>query len=127
MATKKEIVPLNLGNPDLLGHYLRLDAQIMALEKEKAAIADQIKGLVILIDGYDKSKKYVFDGLIITSHRLTNGINQVATFKAFSKPNLRNILFPYGVVFACGKDKDLAKEYGLLVSSYGDSPVIEVV
>lgn len=127
MAKAKEVIQLTLGNTDILTQYLMLDAQIKALEKAKAQLAGEIKATIVLIDGYDRTKKYEFDHLIRTSHRLTNELNQVQTFAAFKRPALRDVLFPTAVEFRAGKDKALAGAHGLLIRQYGESPVIEVL
>jgi hypothetical protein len=127
MAAKKKIVQLSLGNTDSVKKYLKIDRLIKKLTERKEKLADEIKTTIVLIDGYDKAKKYEFDKLIRTSHRVDNELNQIQTFAAFKKPALRDVLFPTAVTFAAGKDKALAEKHGLLIRKYGNSPVIEVL
>jgi hypothetical protein len=127
MAKAKETVQLSLGNTEVIQQYLKLDAQIKRLTKQKELLAAGIKGEIVVVDGYDEAVKYEWNGLIKSYHRKSYELDQQKTMAAFKKPALRDLLYPTAVLFKPGANKQKAINHGLLIEEYGDSPVIEVL
>lgn len=124
MATKKEIItldPKTFGR-NVLEDYARIDAEIKALEAEKELLKAMIhKNLEAT---FDPTKSYKCNNFSFTARELWE-CDQQATFAAMEKAATRKILYPSAVLFKPGKDKDLAKSYGLLTMTYSN-PVIKV-
>jgi hypothetical protein len=111
---------------------MELQAQYLAVSEEVARlteIKDNLKTQIVntFFDRISKDMGRTYNlGKLTASYRQEYKVDQLKTFEAFSKPDLRKALFPSSIQFKLETDKDLAFEHGLYVVSYNPTPVLTV-